>query len=70
MKNSKKQKNIKKLRAGLGITLSQIAEEAGYNGITYISDFENGKKDCSMRLARAYHAVSGGEINLMEQANQ
>jgi DNA-binding XRE family transcriptional regulator len=68
MKN--KIKNTRDLRILLGITLLQIAKEAGYKGITYISDFENGKKDCSMRLARAYHTVSKGKINLMEQVDQ
>lgn len=57
----------KEWRLQAKVTLEQIAEKAGYSGTSYISEFENGKKPASLKLARAYHELSGGQVNLLKQ---
>lgn len=44
-----------------GWTLEKLSQETGFS-IGYLSEVENGIKDGSIRLYRAYHRVSKGEI--------
>lgn len=53
-------------REKAGLTLTDIAREGGYDGISYISDVENGIKNASLRLARVYHKLSDGKVNLLQ----
>jgi transcriptional regulator with XRE-family HTH domain len=55
----------KEWRVKEGLTLEEIAEEGGYDSTSYISEVENGQKEPSLRLARVYHKLSKGKVNLM-----
>jgi transcriptional regulator with XRE-family HTH domain len=55
----------KEWREKEGLTLEKIAEEGGYESTSYISEVENGDKQASLRLARVYHKLSKGKVNLL-----